>query len=159
MCSALAARYLNYTKEDQSQFAVQNSPLHNAAREASVNLSGTAVMTRIRAGDHRAWKSWMCFETHGGASAHAREGDKIVRFGSAERRALRQQTTVAPPDHACADTDLPPKSEDETLVEFVFRLLSTVEIDLGLGLNRQRESIISQGSQNDDDETKKRRSA
>ena len=158
MCSALAARYLNYTEEDQSQFAVQNSPLHNAAREAPVNLSGTAVMARIRAGDHRAWKSWMCFETHGEHRHKREKGTKScglvlpngVHYDSRQRLLLPTMR---------ADTDLPPKSEDETLVEFVFRLLSTVEIDLGLGLNRQREPIISQGSQNDDDETKKRRSA
>jgi hypothetical protein len=155
----VAAGYLNQTEEDQSQFAVQNFALHNAAREAPVNFRGYAVMTRIRAEDHWEWKTWMCFETHGEASAHAREGDKIVQFGSAGWRALREQTAVAAPGHACADTDLPPKSEDETLVEFVFRLLSTVEIDLGLGLSPQQAPVIPQGSQDDDETPTKKKSA
>ena len=154
----VAAGYSNQTEEDQSQFAVQNFALHNAAREAPVNFRGYAVMTRIRAGDHWEWKTWMCLDTHGEAAAHARERDKIVQFASAEWRALREQTAGVPPGHACADTDLPSKPEDQTLVQFVFRLLSTVEIDLGLGLNPQQAPMISQGSR-DDDETPKKKSA
>ena len=51
----------------------------------------------------------MCFRTHAEASAHAGDGDKAVRFRSAEWHALRRQVMVDPPNHACADTELPPE--------------------------------------------------
>jgi hypothetical protein len=93
---------------------------------AEANLdSGYAVMTRIRVGDHWTWATWMRFETHAEAAAHARAGNKVVRFRSPEWAALRQQTEVASPlvMHA-PQVSLPPRGDGETLLEFVLRLLS-----------------------------------
>jgi hypothetical protein len=89
-----------------------------------------AITTRIRVGNHWPWTTWMCCETYAEAAAHAREEDKVVRFRSAEWQALRRETTAAPASCACADTELPRKSKDETLVEFVVRLLSFVEANV-----------------------------
>jgi hypothetical protein len=97
-----------------------------------------AVMTPIRVDRRWTWTTWMCFGTYAEAAVHAREGDKVVRFRSAEWQALRRLVTVAPPSHAREDTDLG-KFEDETLIEFIFRLLSTVECDLS-SIQRHRRS-------------------
>jgi hypothetical protein len=102
-------RCLNVAEEAQFQFAVHNSPGHNVVADAPAiapaksNDSRYAVMTRIRVGNHWSWTTWMCFETYAEASAHAREGDKVVHFRSAEWQELRQQTAAAPPrSNPCA---------------------------------------------------------
>jgi hypothetical protein len=96
---------------------------------------GYAVMTRIRVVDHWSWTTGMCFETYGEAVAHAREGDKVVRFESEEWAALKQQewaeqpqTDPVPPiDANGAPESLPSRAEGEPLVEFVFRLLNAFD--------------------------------
>ena len=57
--------------------------------------SGYAVMTRIRVVDHWTWATWMCFDTYAQAVAHARKGDKVVRFASAAWVTLKQQESAA----------------------------------------------------------------
>jgi hypothetical protein len=154
-------RCLNVAEEAEFQFAVHNSQGHNAVAGAPAIAatksidSRYAVMTRISVGSRWTWTTWMCFPSYAKASAHAREGDKVVRFRSAEWQELRRETTVAPPSHAFADTD-PAKSADETLVEFVFRLLSTVESDLELDSKAQERPINSEGSQKDETQNRKR---
>jgi hypothetical protein len=150
---------LNVAEEAQFQFAVHNSPGRNVVAEAPAIApnksidSSYAVMTRIRDGDHWTWTTWMCFVTYEEAAAHAREGDKVVRSRSAEWQELRRETTVAPPSDAFADTDLA-KSKDETLVEFVSRLLSTVESDLDS--KAQEKPTNSEGCQQDETQNRKR---
>jgi hypothetical protein len=61
-----------------------------APAETAVSGSGYAVMTRIKVDDHRAWTTWMCFEKYAEAAAHAREGNKGVRFRSPEKDVHRR---------------------------------------------------------------------
>jgi hypothetical protein len=102
-------------------------PPDDAIRAARVadNDSRYAVMTRIRVGDHWTWTTWMCFETYAEAAAHAREGNKIVRFRSPEWAALRQHTEAASPIlvHSPHES-VAPQGHGETLVDFVLRFLS-----------------------------------
>src|ERR1035437_3530887 len=96
-----------------------------APAEAAVSDSRYAIMTRIRVVDHWTWTTWMCFDTYAQATAHAREGNKVVRFRSAEWAALRQQTEAASPLVINASREsILPRGEGETFVEFVLRLLS-----------------------------------
>ena len=95
------------------------------AAEAGVSDSGYAVMTRIRVGDCWTWTTWMRWKTYVEAAAHARDGNKVVRFRSPEWAALRQQTQAASPVVINAPRErLAPRGEGETFVEFVLRLLS-----------------------------------
>jgi len=150
-------RALSTSEEAGFQFALHDYAAIEAPTIAAPTAidSSYAVMTRIRVEDQWRWTTWMCFGTHAEASAHARDGDKVVRFRSAEWQALRREAAVAPPSHACADTDLA-KSEDETLFEFVFRLLSTVESDLELDSKAQEEPTNSEGCQQDETQNRKR---
>ena len=67
----------------------------------------------------------MRFPTYAEAAAHAREGNKVVRFRSPEWAALRQQTEAASPILIKAPREsLPPRGDGETLLEFVLRFLS-----------------------------------
>ena len=96
-----------------------------APAEAAVSDSGYAVMTRIRVGDHWIWVTWMCFKTYAQAAAHAREGNKVVRFRSSDWAALRQRTEAASPIVINALREsLPPRGDGETLLEFVLRFLN-----------------------------------
>jgi len=155
-------RALRSAEEAEFQLALHDHPGGTAAIEAPAITAPTAidssyaVMTRIRIGDQWSWTTWMCFETVAEASAHAREDDKVVRFRSAEWQALPRQTSVAPPKHACADTDAPAQSKDETLFEFVFRLLSTVESDLELSSKVLHKPLNCTGSHQDETQSRKR---
>src|ERR1035437_9088178 len=101
-----------------------------APAEAAVSDSRYAIMTRIRVVDHWTWTTWMCFDTYAQATAHAREGNKVVRFRSAEWAALRQQTEAASPLVINASREsILPRGEGETFVEFVLRLLSAHGLD------------------------------
>jgi hypothetical protein len=96
-----------------------------APAEAALSDPGYAIMIRIRVGDRWTWTTWMRFETYGKAAAHAREGNKVVRFGSPEWTALRQHSEPASPIVIKAPRErVPPQGERETLVEFVLRFLS-----------------------------------
>jgi hypothetical protein len=107
-----------------------------APAEAAVSDPGYAVMIRIRVGDRWTWTTWMRFETYAEAAAHAREGNKVVRFRSPEWAALRQQTEAASPLVINAPREsIPPRGEGETFVEFVLRLLDA------FGLNQHAEAI------------------
>ena len=92
-----------------------------------------AVMIRIRVVDRWTWTTWMCFETYGEAVAHAREGNKVVRFRSPEWAALKQQEWAAQPQQIEAaprtrETKIS-RIEGETFVEFVFRILDAYGLD------------------------------
>jgi len=114
--------------------AVATTPA--ALEEAAVSDSRYAIMTRMRVGDRWTWATWMCFQTYAEAAVHVREGNKVVRFRSPEWAALRQQTEAASPlvINALRES-IPPRSEDETFVEFVLRLLDA------FGLNQHAEAI------------------
>ena len=92
-----------------------------------------AVMIRIRVVDRWTWTTWMCFETYAEAVAHAREGNKVVRFRSPEWAALKQQEWAAQPQQIEAaprirETKIS-RIEGETFVEFVFRILDAYGLD------------------------------
>lgn len=150
-------RSLSTAEEVEFQFATHSHPV-NPVPDAALTPLGAAldsryaVMTRIRVGDW-SWTTWMCFETYAEASAHAREGDKVMRFRSAQWHELRQQTAAAPPrSNPCAANDPLPNLEGETLVEFVFRLLDSCA-DLRLQTNLV--SISSEGINGDATQRKK----
>jgi GGDEF domain-containing protein len=102
-----------------------------AGAEQASGDSGYAVMTRIRVLDHWTWATWMCFDTYAQAVAHARRGDKVVRFSSEEWAALKQEKWEAPPQQTdaaspihvnTAQETLPSRVEGEPFVDFVLRL-------------------------------------
>ncbi len=112
--------------EEQSEFqsSIRNHPSSKPAThtpapapgsaEQASRVSGYAVMTRIRVVDHWTWATWMCFDTYAQAVAHARKGDKVVRFSSEEWAALRQQSAAAPPIRMDAGREcLPARGEGE----------------------------------------------
>jgi hypothetical protein len=127
------------TPEEQSEFqwtvpshstdnpAVEATP---APAEAAVSDPGYAVMTRIKVGDSWTWTTWIRFETYAEAAAHAREGNKVVRFRSPKWAALRRQTEAASPIVINASREsVPPQGEGETFLEFVLRCLSAYGFD------------------------------
>jgi hypothetical protein len=72
----------------------------------------------------------MCYATYAEAAAHARKGNQVVRFRSAEYVALRKQTEAASPLFIKATREsIPPQGEAETFVEFVNRFLSAYGFD------------------------------
>jgi hypothetical protein len=128
-----AIRSLTAAEEAEFQRVVSSHSTHNPAveptpaapAEATVSDSGYAVMTRIRVGDRWTWATWMSFETYAEAAAHARDGNKVVRFRSPAWTALRQQTEAASPIVINAPREsVSPQGEGETLLEFVLRFLS-----------------------------------
>ena len=89
----------------------------------------------------------MRFETYAEAAAHAREGNKVVRFRSPKWAALRQHTEPASPIVINTPREsVPPQGEGETLLEFVLRFLSAY------GFPQQAEPIsdVKHGSINTD---------
>lgn len=84
---------------------------------------GYAVMIRVCFVDGWGWNTWMRYETYEEAAAHAKEGNKIVPFGSAEWYALRLIREPALPASAYVPQENPPGREGETLVEFVCRIV------------------------------------
>ena len=154
---------LSVSEEAQFQFSLYNSPAHNNVADDVISRAQPidccyAVMTRIWAGDHWTWTTWMGFETYRKASAHALEGDKVVRSRSAEWQALRQQTPVFPSSDYCADDVFSLKAEAETLFEFVLRLLKAYgfEAKRTFALEAQPASITSEESQHDKANERKR---
>lgn len=108
------------SQSDESQIRTISMPT-----EAVVE-SRYAVMIRVKIGGRWCWRTWMCFDTYAKATAHARQGNRVVQFRSPEWNALRHQTEV---DLPCASNLLPanppPQGEPETFIEFVLRFLST----------------------------------
>jgi hypothetical protein len=93
-----------------------------------------AVMTRIWVVDHWTWTTWMCFDTYAQAVAHVRKGDKVVRFASAGWATLKQQESAPQPEqsdaspvHTTERSPVPSRAEGEPFVEFVLRLLNTLD--------------------------------
>jgi len=97
--------------------------------------SGYAVMTRIWVVDHWTWATWMCFDTYGRAVAHARKGDKVVRLASTAWKTLKHQESAAQPEQSDTASPvpttgrptLPSRAEGEPFVDFVLRLLNTLD--------------------------------
>jgi hypothetical protein len=124
------AHYAHYSDNP----AAKTTPV--APAEAAASDSDYAVMTRIRVGDRWAWTTWMRFGTYAEAAAHAREGNRVVRFQSLEWVALRQETEAALPIVINMPREMvPPRGEGETFIEFVLRLLGAY------GLDQQAEPI------------------
>ena len=155
-------RSLSVSAEAQFQFSVHNSPAHKDVADVISRAKPIdcryAVMTRIWAGNHWTWTTWMCFETYRKAYAHARKPDRVVRFRSAEWQALRQQTAVSPSSDYCADDAFPLKAVSETLVEFVLRLLEIYRFEAkrDFGLKAQPALITSGKIRHDKTNQRKR---
>jgi len=62
--------------------------------------SGYAVMIRVRLLGGWAWRTLMRYDSEAEALAHAREGSKVVPFGSPEWLELQNMKDVAPPGTA-----------------------------------------------------------
>jgi hypothetical protein len=124
------------TAEEEAEFQrVHYAPRteESVVHEEVVNDPRYAVMIRVRVGDRWTWTTWMCFETYAEAAAHARAGNKIVRFRSPEWAALKQQEWAAQPQQIEAaprirETKIS-RIEGETFVEFVFRILDAYGLD------------------------------
>jgi len=122
---------------DHSQDNHRKAPVPIPSGAAAI--SRYAVMIRIKIGERWIWTTWMCFDTYPEAAAHAREYNKVVRFGSPEWAALRQQSETASPTIITAPQErLRPRGKDETLVEFVLRFLSA------RGFSEEDEGILSE---------------
>jgi len=91
-----------------------------AAETMLYDTSGYAVMVRVRLVDRWAWTTWMRYDTYEQAAVHAREGNKIVPFGSAEWTALRQSADPALPPNATAQRRTQHR-------DFVHRVLSWLD--------------------------------
>lgn len=151
-------RSLNQLEEGQFQSAIHNSRrltiIADAPAVASYESidSRYAIMTRIRVGDQWTWTTWMCFATYAEAAAHAREGDKVVRFRSAEWHELWRKTTIRAPSHECAHPDHSPIPQDEILVETVLHLLDACGFEQRPAgpLTAQRNSTAQEGVQQDE---------
>src|ERR1017187_6893053 len=86
---------------DDEEAGFQRAPRKSPAPAVlQYDESGYAVMVRVRFVDGWGWDTWMRFDTHEQAAAHARKGNKIVPFGSAEWNALRQSREPALPASA-----------------------------------------------------------
>jgi len=128
MCSLTAAEeaecQLEHYARRTDNSAVETTPASLA--EAAFSDPRYAVMIRIRVGDRWIWTTWMCFETYAEAAAHAREGNKVVRFRSPEWAALEQLTedfsavVIKAPQGS-----IPPQGQEETFLEFVLRFLDS----------------------------------
>jgi hypothetical protein len=89
-----------------------------------------AVMIRIKLVDVWTWSTWQVYETYEEAASYAREGNRVVQFGSAEWAALRQHREPALPLAATA----PPlarryRRKDEMFIEFILRCLDQYGFD------------------------------
>jgi hypothetical protein len=143
------------TAEEESEFqrahcahrsdnpAVKTRPV--APEEAAASDSDYAVMTRIRVGDRWNWTTWMRFGTYAEGAAHAREGNKVVRFRSLEWAALRQQTEAGSPIVMnTPHENLPSRGEGETFIEFVLRLPERVRSRSACRTYFRREGRVDQ---------------
>ena len=115
------------TDEEEAQFqralgkAYRDKP---APVEPHYDSSGYAVMIPVRFADRWAWTTWMHYKAYRQALANARQGDKIVPFGSVEWTNLRLSVKPALP---IATVNIRKRglhrSKGESLVEFVLRFL------------------------------------
>jgi hypothetical protein len=88
------------------------------------DTSGYAVMIRVRFVDHWAWTTWIRYETYEEALANARQGDKVVPFGSAEWTNLCGSMEPALPIPAVGSPKHRLQRRDgEAWIKFVFRFL------------------------------------
>ena len=154
------------TAEEEAEFQrVHYAPCTDkSAPDTTVQVSAEdvssdpryAVMTPIWVVDHWSWATWMCFDTFAQAVAHARKGNKVVRFASEEWAALKQQECAAQPQQTEATPptlmnavreSLSARGEVETFVDRVLRLLDAY------GLDQHAESISDAKSGSVDDST------
>lgn len=116
-------RPLNDIEEAEFQGAPRVIP---KPAELQYEESGYAVMIRVCFVDGWGWDTWMRYETHEEATTYAREGNKIVTFGSAEWHALRQIREPALPAPAYVPQEShPSRREGETLLDFVCRIAAS----------------------------------
>jgi hypothetical protein len=111
-------RALTNDEEAEFQRTPRNSP---APAVLQYDESRYAVMVRVRFVDGWGWTTWMRDDTYEQAAAHARKGNRIVPFGSAECNTLlqsREPALAAPAPQGSR----PSRCEGETLVEFVSRV-------------------------------------
>src|ERR1039458_1503279 len=130
--SAEGAEFQHVNYAPRTDNPVPDTTVPVAAEKASRDPR-YAVMTPIGVGDHWTWGTWMCFDTFAQAVAHARKGNKVVRFQSPEWAALKQQEWVAPPQQIEAapqprETQIS-RIEGETFFEFVLRILDAYGLD------------------------------
>ncbi len=85
--------------------------------------SGYAVMIRVRFVDGWGWNTWMRCETYEEAVIYAREDNKIVAFGSTDWHALREIREPALPSAAHVPQESHSRREEETLLDFVCRIV------------------------------------
>jgi hypothetical protein len=120
------------TSAEEAEFQRVHDAPHASlvSEETAADDPRHAVMTRIRAGDRWIWTTWRLYATYTEAVAHARNGNKAVRFRSAEYLVLRKETGAASPLVINAKrASIPPQGEGGRSVEFVNRFLSAYGFD------------------------------
>jgi len=114
-------RALNDVEEAEFQGAPRGVP---KPAELQYEWSGYAVMIRLCFVDGWGWDTWMRYKTYEEAAAHARAGNKIVPFGSAEWHALCQIREPASPTPAYVPQENhPSRPRGEALLEWVCRIV------------------------------------
>ena len=113
-------RALNDSEEAEFQGAPRLVP---KPAELQYEESGYAVMIRACFVDGWGWDTWMRYETYEEAAIYAREGNKIVTFGSADWYSLRQIREPALPSPAHVPQESHSRREEETLLDFVSRIV------------------------------------
>lgn len=143
-------RALNDVEEREFE-STPRPALSSPPAEVEYEEVGYAVMVRAKFVDGWGWDTWMRFDTHEEASAHAREGSKVVAFGSAEWIELMQVREAAPPLPAreCPG-DRTFRTEEETLFEFVSRIVPPPLDQHGqtenAGVNRRSDACPRSGT-------------
>lgn len=115
------------TDEEEAEFQRANSATRTerlTAKPPQYEISGYAVMVRVKFVAGWGWTTWMRYDTYKQAAAHARQGNKVVRFGSPEWVALCRhvEPVLSVATNATARMRKH-RQPAETLVEFLLRLL------------------------------------
>lgn len=96
----------------------------------------------------------MCFDSYAQAVAHVRKGDKVLRFASAGWTTLKQQESAAQPEQSDNASPMqtkerppvPSRAEGEPFVEFVLRLLNTLDPAGVPPIKGQEDDLSASGS-------------
>ena len=113
-------RALNDAEEAEFQSAPRLVP---ELAKLEYEKSGYALMIRVCFVDGWGWDTWMRYETYEEAAVYARDGNKIVTFGSADWYALRQIREPALPSPAHVRQESHSRCDEETLLDFVSRVV------------------------------------
>ncbi len=113
-------RALNDAEEAEFQAAPRVIP---QPAKLEYKESGYALMIPVCFVDGWGWSTWMRSDTYAEAVTHTLEGSKIVPFGSGEWDALLRAREPALPSAARVSQESHSRREEETLLDFVCRIV------------------------------------